>query len=337
MGVTATTAEEIFIGAGDVFVDDEPVGATMDNNLFRVVQEKGTPDLNGVPGPLIGLDYIQSETAELEVTVPELGADKLAFSIPGAVSVVGDAIGVPAAGGASTTLSAPSLVGATEIVVTSAADIANGDVLQIGAAGAREFREVTDISGTPTIVLDVALTKAHAALDTVIEVASTTTAADIAIGDTNIKLTSVAGLAAGDYLRFGHPSQYEVRQLTFVGTAGAVGTGVSFAYGAAKFHATGVKAFEQTNAGSTTVKSGAGLARRIPASAYHKWELVVVGLDGRERRFRLLAALMTDNPEYEASDSPDAPLAPRLTLQARWNPADGTASPWEIEIVGASS
>lgn len=335
MGVTATTAEEIFIGAGDVFVDDQPVGATMDNNVFRVVQEKGTPDLNGVPGPLLGLDYIESETAELEVTIPELGADKLAFSIPGAVSVVGDAQGV--ASGASTTLSAPSIVGATSITVTSAVGIANGEVLQIGAAGAREFRAVTDISGAPTLVLDVALTKAHAALDAVIEVAATTTAADIAIGDTNIKIASVAGLAAGDYLRFGHPSQYEVRQLTFVGTGGAGGTGVSFAYGAAKFHAAGVKAFEQSSAGSTTIKSGAGAARRIPVSAYHKWELVVVGLDGRERRFRVLHALMTENPEYEASDSPDAPLAPRLTLQARWDPAAGTASPWEIEIVGATS
>lgn len=336
MGVTATTAEEIFIGAGDVFVDDQPVGATMDNNVFRVVQEKGTPDLNGVPGPLMGLDYIESETAELEVTIPELGADKLAFSIPGAVSVVGDAVGVAAGGGASTTLAAPSVAGDASITVTSGVGIANGDVLQIGAAGAREFRQATDVSGAPVIVLDVALTKPHAALDPVIELASTTLAKDVAIGDTNIKLASVTGLAAGDYLRWGHPSQYEVRQLTFVGTAGVGGTGVSFAYGAAKFHALGVKAFEQTGPGSTTIKSGAGQARRIPVSAYHKWELVVVGLDGRERRFRVLHALMTENPEYEASDSPDAPLAPRLTLQARWDPAAGTVSPWEIEIVGAS-
>jgi len=104
MGVTATTAEEIFIGAGDVFVDDVAVGATLDNNVFRVVREYGTPDLNGVPGPLIGLDYIESETAELEVTVPELGADKMSYSIPGSVSVVGDAVGIATGGGANTTL-----------------------------------------------------------------------------------------------------------------------------------------------------------------------------------------------------------------------------------------
>lgn len=333
MGVTATTAEEIFIGAGDVFVDDEAVGATMDNNLFRVVQEKGTPDLNGVPGPLIGLDYIQSETAELEVTLPELGADKLALSIPGAVSVVGDAQGVAA--GASTTLAGATIVGATEFDVTSGTGIAVGDLLQIGAAGSREFRLVTVVA-TAHITVNVALTKAHADLDPVIECSKTSLAADVAIGDRNIKLASVTGLAVGDYLRFGYPGQYEVRQLTFVGTSGSGGTGVGFAFAAAKFHPSGEVAFEQTSIGSTTVSSGAGLSRRIPTDAYHKWELVVLGLDGRERRFRLLSALMTDNPEYEATDDPTAPLAPRLTLQARWDPADGTASPWEIEIVDAA-
>jgi hypothetical protein len=341
MGVTATTAEEIFIGAGDVFVDDSPVGATMENNVFRVVQEKGTPDLNGVPGPLEGLDYIESETAELEVTLPELGADKLLMSIPGAVSVVGDAIGVPTGGGASTTLAALSNAGATNIKVTAVTGMTAGDVLQIGAAGAREFRSIVTVgtagSGGTGIDLDVALTKAHANLDPVVEVDHTTLAADVPVGATNIKLTSVAGLAVGDYLRFGYPGQQEVRQLTFVGTAGSGGTGVSFDFATTSPHLSGQTVLEQNSAGSTVVKSGAGVARRIPSSAYHKWELVVPGLDGRERRFRLLSAIMTENPEYEASDSPDSPLAPRLTLQARWNPADGTASPWEIEILGATS
>lgn len=341
MGVTATTAEEIFIGAGDVFVDDEPVGATMDNNVFRVVQEKGTPDLNGVPGPLVGLDYIESETAEIEVTVPELGADKLLFSIPGAVSVVGDAQGIATGGGAVTDLAAASIAGATNIKVTDVTGMTAGDVLQVGAAGSREFRSIVTVgtagAGGTGVDVDVAFTKAHALAAPVVEVDHTTLAADVAVGAKNIKLASVAGLAVGDFLRFGYPGQQEVRALTFVGTAGAGGTGVSFAFGAGKFHQSGDVALEQTSIGSTTIKSGAGLSRRIPTSAYHKWELVVLGLDGRERRFRLLKALMTDNPEYEATDSPDAPLAPRLTLQARWDPADGTASPWEIEIVDATS
>lgn len=332
MPVTAQTASEIFIGAGDYYIDDVLAGATMDNNVFRVVQEKGTPDLNGVPGPLEGLDYVESETAELEITVPELGADKLAIAIPGSVSVAGDAIGV--ATGASTTLNGATIAGATSIVVTAAAGIAVGEVLQIGAAGAREFRTVTDISGAPTIVLNSPLAKPHADLDPVQEVVSSTLAADAPAGSTNIKLTAVTGLVVGDYLRFGYPGEQEVRKLTFVGTAGAGGTGVSFFEQTSRLHRSGDTTLEQTNEGSTLITSGSGISRRLPSSAYHKHELRVPGLDGREVRFRLLSAIMVDNPEFEASDSPDAPLAPRLTLQARWSPAASTVSPWEIEKIG---
>lgn len=332
MPVTAQTANEIFIGAGDVYIDDVLAGATMENNLFRVVQEKGTPDLNGVPGPLKGLDYIESETAELEVTMPELGVDKLALAVPGAVSVVGDAIGV--ATGAATTLAAPSIAGATSITVTSAVGIANGDVLQIGAAGAREFRKATDISGAPVIVLDAPLSGPHAAADAVQEVVSSTLAADAAAGVTNLKVTAVTGLVVGDYLRFGYPSEQEVRRLTFVGTAGAGGTGVSFAVPTSRSHRSGDTTLEQTNEGSTLITSGAGLARRIPSAAYHKIQLRVPGLDGREARFTVKDAIMTDNPEFEASDASDSPMAPRLTFQARWDPAASTVSPWSIEKIG---
>lgn len=82
MGVTADTPVNIVIGAGDVYVDGVIVGATMENNVFRVVRTYFQPDLNGVPGPLEGTDYIQSETAELEVTLPELSADILELLIP---------------------------------------------------------------------------------------------------------------------------------------------------------------------------------------------------------------------------------------------------------------
>jgi hypothetical protein len=337
MPVTAQTAQEIFIGAGDVYVDDNLVGATMDNNLFRVVQEKGTPDLNGVPGPLEGLDYISSETAELEVTVPELSADKLGYAVPGAVSTAQDAIGVPTGGGASTDLASPSIVGATQIVVSSATGIVISDVLQIGAAGAREFRTVTSIAGAPTIDLDAPLASAHAATDPVVEVDATTLAADAAAGATNVKLTSVTGLALGDYLRIGYPGEQEVRRLTFVGTAGAGGTGVSFTVPLSRSHRSGDTALEQTNEGSTLIESGSGTARRIPSSAYHKWELRVPGLDGREVRFTLKSAIMTENPEFEATDDPETPLAPRLTLQARWDPAASTTSPWSIEKIGPTA
>lgn len=333
--LTATTAEEIFIGAGDFYVDGELQGATMENNVFRVVQTKGTPDLNGVPGPTKGLDYVTDETAEIECTVPQLSNAVLGLAIPGAVITTQDAIGV--ASGASTTLAGGTSAGATSIIVTSAVGIANGDVLQIGAAGAREFRKVTDIAGAPTIVLDHALSSAHANLDPVVEVVASTLAADAAAGVTNIKLTAVTGLVVGDYLRFGVAGEYEVRRLTFVGTAGAGGTGVSFEVPTTRTHRSGDITLEQTNEGVTRVTSGSGLARRIPSTAYHDIELRVPGLDGREMRFGVNDALSADNPEFEASDDPTNPLAPRVRFQARWDPAASTVSPWFIDKIGATA
>jgi len=82
VGVTADTPVNIVIGAGDVYVDGDLIGATMANNIFRVIREYFQPDLNGVPGPLEKTDYIQSETCELEVTIPELSADILELLIP---------------------------------------------------------------------------------------------------------------------------------------------------------------------------------------------------------------------------------------------------------------
>lgn len=335
MPVTATTAQEMFIGAGEVYVDGNPVGATMENNVFRVVREYFAPELNGTPGPIVGTDYVQSETAELEVTIPELDPTKLSYMVPGSIATAQDGIGIPTGGGASTTLASPSIVGATSIVVTSATGIANGEVLQIGAAGEREFREVLDISGAPTLVLEGALTKAHAASDPVIEVDATTIALDAPAGSTNLKLTSVTGLTVGDYLRFGYPGEQEVRLLSFIGTAGAGGTGVNFIEPTQLAHRSGDLALEQSNSGSSLVESNSGVTRRLPSTAYHDWELRVAGLDGREIRFGLVKAIMTETAEFEAAD--DGALAPRLTLQARWDPADITQSCWSIDKIGPSA
>jgi hypothetical protein len=330
--LTAQTASEIFIGAGDLYIDDVLAGATMDNNVFRVVQTKGGPKVNGAPGPVKGLDYVQDETAEIEATVLELAPDKLLLAVPGAVSVAGDAIGV--ATGASTTLAAPITAGQTQLTVASATGIANGDVLQVGIAGAREFRKVTDISGAPVILVDAPFASAHASAQAVQEVVATTLAADAAAGSTNLKLTAVTGLVVGDFLRFGYPGETEVRKLTFVGTAGAGGTGVSFTIPTSRVHRSGDTALELTNEGATTITSNAGVSRRIPSTAYHRIELRVPGLDGREARFRLTDAIMIDNPEYTATDNADNPLAPRLKFQARWDPASVATSPWAIDKLG---
>ena len=49
----------------------------------------------------------------------------------------------------------------------------------------------------------------------------------------------------------------------------------------------------------------------------------------------LYNAIMTDNAEFEATD--DGNLAPRLILQARWDPAAPTTCPWLIEKIGATA
>jgi len=339
MPVTATTASELFIGAGEVYVDGQPVGATMDNNMFRVTREYYAPDLNGTPGPIVGTDYVQSETAELEVTVPELDPTKLSYMVPGSLATAQDGIGVPAGGGGSTLLAAGSIVGATNIKVDAITNFTAGDVIQIGAAGAREFREILVVgtagAGGTGIDVEGALTKAHTLGDAVVEVVSTTLALDAPAGSTNIKVASVAGLVVGDYFRFGYPGEQEVRQLTFVGTTGAGGTGLSFTEPTQLAHRSGDIALEQSNAGSSIVESTSGSSRRLASTVYHAWELRVQGLDGREIRFGLRDAIMTENAEFEAAD--DGTLAPRLTLQARWDPASITTSPWYIEKIGATA
>lgn len=82
MAVTATTPESLFIGAGDVLLDGDDLGATMDSNVFKLVREYYKPKLNGVRGPLKGTDYIVSETAQLVVTLPEISATIVALSSP---------------------------------------------------------------------------------------------------------------------------------------------------------------------------------------------------------------------------------------------------------------
>lgn len=83
MAVTSSTASNLVVGAGDVFLDGADVGATMDANTFGIETEWHVPDLNGVPGELQGTRYKNSETVRLGVTVVELTGTKLVAALPG--------------------------------------------------------------------------------------------------------------------------------------------------------------------------------------------------------------------------------------------------------------
>jgi len=90
VGVTASTPANLVVGAGNVLVDDVDVGATADDNVFRIEQEIYEPDnLNGVPGALVGTQYKTREEAILEATMPEVAAATLALLWPGSAEAGG--------------------------------------------------------------------------------------------------------------------------------------------------------------------------------------------------------------------------------------------------------
>jgi hypothetical protein len=178
MTVTATTAQEISVGAGDVFYLDaasvwQPIGATKDNNLFRVTTEYADLDFNGVIGKLKGVDYITDQLAELEVTGVQIGADKIALMVPGSGSTVetaADAVGTPL----STTLAEATVVGQyLAIKLTAVTNASVGDAVRIGPVGSKEFRRLTRVgtlgAGGTGVDLDFPLQLAHANGEAVVE------------------------------------------------------------------------------------------------------------------------------------------------------------------------
>jgi len=177
MGVTSTTAEEISVGAGEVYYKDDdgewqPVGATKDNNVWRCVTEYADINLNGVIGPIKGIDYIVSQLAELEVSVAQIGAEKLGLMIPGAQSTVQTS--ADEGGGLATTLAAATTVGQyLAIKLTSVTGIAEGDAVRIGEDGAIEWRTLTRVgtagAGGTGVDVDFPLQSEHASGDDVVE------------------------------------------------------------------------------------------------------------------------------------------------------------------------
>lgn len=176
MTVTAATAEEISVGAGDVFYKDtdgiwQPVGATKDANLFRVTTQYADINLNGVIGPVKGIDYITDQLAELEVTGVQLSPTALGLMIPGSTSTVETSAD---AAGFSSTLDDDTEIGQyLAIKVAAVTSLAIGDTVRVGASGAIEYRTVTRVGtagiGGTGIDLDFPLQAAHTDGDAIVE------------------------------------------------------------------------------------------------------------------------------------------------------------------------
>jgi hypothetical protein len=81
--ITADTPTNLVVGAGEALIDHGNVGATVDDNVFRIEREIFTPDLNGAKGALLGTDYVTRSEGVLEMSVPEFNALILGAAWPG--------------------------------------------------------------------------------------------------------------------------------------------------------------------------------------------------------------------------------------------------------------
>lgn len=157
--------------------------------------------------------------------------------------------------------------------------------------------------------------------------ATTTLAAATTAGQwAAIKLTAVAGLSVGDFIKVGTTPFIEKRQLTRVGTLGAGGTGVDIEYPLMAPHAALAAVVEIDGLGGTVIVGGAD--RRLPSTAYNDWRLDVPGLDGRMSRFFIFGAIASDDAEFEAAD--DDAMHPRMVLAGRRDPTTPQDSAWQI-------
>lgn len=82
-GVTASTPTNLVVGAGIALVDHAVLGATIDDNVFRIERDYFTPEINGVKGSLIGTTYINRSEGVLETGIPEISSDVWSVLWPG--------------------------------------------------------------------------------------------------------------------------------------------------------------------------------------------------------------------------------------------------------------
>lgn len=85
-GITSDTPTNLIIGAGSGYKDQDPLGATMDDNGFEVNRELVTADLNGVKGMLKGTTFVRKSEGILRMNLAEVSADALAIMWPGSAS-----------------------------------------------------------------------------------------------------------------------------------------------------------------------------------------------------------------------------------------------------------
>jgi hypothetical protein len=172
----ATTIDStaLFFGPpASLTVGGTEVGATLTPPKVTVEATQYAPEFQGAGGPISGAVFNTKIKATVEFDVNEITAAKLAWAMPGSSSVVGTA--ATTGGGGTGTLYADVAAGATNIKVTSVANLTAGDYLKIGDAGEEEIHRIAvggvgTINGGTGITLETPLLRAHDAGDDYVEV-----------------------------------------------------------------------------------------------------------------------------------------------------------------------
>lgn len=190
----------------------------------------------------------------------------------------------------------------------------SGPKLALAIPGAVEtLSAITDAGGTPL---------------------STTLAAAAAIGDTTIKVTAITNAAVGDYIRINVAGALaEYRQITFVGTAGAGGTGLGFRDPLLKAHANGVAVVETVGDGKSEIT--ASLARRQPMSAYYDWALVAQSPADYYELILYRGISSTEEVSFEFTDEADEVTGIRVTIEGRADETNLAAPVWKLRAPAA--
>ena len=148
------------------------------------------------------------------------------------------AVGKP---GTQAFLGADAPAGSTNIKVTSVANISAGDKIRLDIDSVGHGIETVTVTRVGTQAGRAALRRMRAA------------------GATNIKVRSVNGVAAGDKITVGAPTNQETVTITAVGTPGPTGTGVDFTPALAQAHPNG----------DAVVDPGTGLDLAAPLKFSH--------------------------------------------------------------------
>lgn len=336
----ATTVDPnaIFSGAPvSITYGGVEMGATIGQPKVNIDVTGGAPEFTNAGGPVKNTHGIRKIVPSLEITVNEFTAQKLAWAMPGATADSSESVGQLRAG-LATTLGADPALGATLIRLASITTAATGDFLRIGTTLTEAACEIVRIAtlgtagATDTLIQNSAgggLLIDHANGEAVVTVTGSLLSAPAAAGDTNVKVDSVTGLTAGDFVRFGYVDHYETRVLTAVGTAGAAGTGITFAIPLTRDHALGEWAVEVTALGGTTIRPAVG---RVGSSAYQDLVLTDIGADGRTLIVTLENAMSAESQSMEFSDDPTQPLGLVLKFTGHYAEATPRVVPLTFEM-----